>query len=57
MFKERSKIINSMKGGKIEGADSTTFELTVSTYNRINVSHEAKDKNHKYLLGKIVNDD
>ena len=45
------------KGGKIEGADSTTFELTVSTYDRINVSHEAKNKNHKYLLGKIVNDD
>lgn len=40
------------KGEKIEGADSATFELT-----GINVSHEAKDKNHKYLLGKIVNDD
>ena len=45
------------KGEKIEGADSATFELTVSPYHRMNIRHEAKDKNHKYLLGKIVNDD
>ena len=39
---------------KIEEADSETFEITISPYDRLNASHEAKDKNHKYHYGKII---
>ena len=42
------------KGQKIEEADSETFEITISPYDRLNASHEAKDKNHKYHYGKII---
>ena len=39
---------------KIEETDSETFEITISPYDRLNASHETKDKNHKYHYGKII---